>query len=288
MTHSFHRTRAILIAAVFILRKQPNLLWFPALAIMGIFAALLTGLVLMLLMGSASQLHFLTADDSPQRMQTVISMLVAFTIQAISVLSSIALSYAAMESLSGREWTLSEALYRSKVRFKVALQFALMNWFVGLLHRWNRASRAAKGPGLLHITWRAASYLAIPVITREGCEGFHAIRRSYQLVAQTWRESTIGTLVLKGLWLPLLAVVILPIGLLAAFEIEQDAIIFAVIATTFAVAGLGALIIQVIEAIYRAALYIFATEGIIPENYQCEELAELWSAKPKDVRSHGP
>jgi len=47
---------------------------------------------------------------------------------------------------------------------------------------------------------------------------------------------------------------------------------------TAAVGVIGAL-----EAIYRAALYVFASEGVVPEPFGGPEIDAIWQVKPADA-----
>ncbi|MND03052.1 hypothetical protein D3C83_226860 [compost metagenome] len=53
-----------------------------------------------------------------------------------------------------------------------------------------------------------------------------------------------------------------------------------------AAAAIG--VIGALEAIYRSALYVFASEGVVPASFAAPELDEIWRVKPADPSPSEP
>jgi hypothetical protein len=54
----------------------------------------------------------------------------------------------------------------------------------------------------------------------------------------------------------------------------------AIVLPAFALVLLG-VVLQTLDTIYRCALYVFATEGVVPEPFDDPDLHEIWCARPE-------
>ena len=104
--------------------------------------------------------------------------------------------------------------------------------------------------------------------------GLTSLKRSSDLFRRTWGEtalSEVGVRVLTAhLSIILLLIAVVVIELLGDGLGMMIVLLLAV--------GLFA-IVGALEAIYRAALYVFAAEGVIPEPFSGPELNDIWRAK---------
>ncbi|MCA9688739.1 MAG: hypothetical protein KC636_03970 [Myxococcales bacterium] len=282
---SWQRTVAILKATAVTVRQHPRLLWFPMLGVACIFATLVAALVLSALFSAIlgdpvlacmGVFDALDGGDVELRGNGVIGLATLYGVHVITVFTGVALTHAATEAMSERPWSVERSLDHARARLHSILGYAVAAWLAGVVLGRRRKRR---GPGLLRFAWRAATYLVLPVISREGKGPVEAIQRSARLVRDTWQESLMGYLTLRWVWVPFVFVLVIPVALLAILEIEEPALVFAVLCTSFAGAGVLALFLYTVEVIYRAALYIFATEGVVPEPYDCDELHCLWSVR---------
>ena len=117
---------------------------------------------------------------------------------------------------------------------------------------------------LLRGAWSVFTYLVIPVLVIEGVGPIEAIKRSAALLRKTWGEQLVSRfgfdlmVIIVGLPIVLVAVAI-------GIVIPQPAGL--IIAVAFGVVALGALILvtAALKAIYVAALYEYATDGVLPD-----------------------
>jgi hypothetical protein len=197
--------------------------------------------------------------------------------QLVATAGAVALTHAALESLAGRAWTFGGALARLRERRGKVVGYAILQATVGgwlARRRRGREGVGRVGRKLVGTAWWAATYLAIPVITREGKGPLEAVERSTRLLRGTWKETFLGRLGIGWVW----SVAGLGSALLVALVLVaggRPSPLVVVLLPALLLGGVG-LLLHTLDVIYRAALYTFATEGVIPEPFDAEELQEIW------------
>ena len=301
---TIRRSRAILRAAFKALRANPRLAWFPVLSALGMVALLLSGAAIVgvgtLVAGeSVAQLGPLWAmlgDPNPDAETAVVRAMsiggIVFYVghNLLMIAVGVAMTHASLEALAGRPWTVRGSLRVASRRRRSIATFAIIQATVGhLLGMGGRRGRGGgrRSPGLLsrlaQFAWWAATYLVLPVIAREGRSGVGAIERSAKLLRETWKETLIARLALGWLWTPAVILAAIPAVTCVAVGLRQPAVLMA--AVLIPLLGLVAfgLLIHTLEGIYRAALYSYATEGVVPAVFDDDELDEIW-----EVRGQSP
>jgi hypothetical protein len=105
--------------------------------------------------------------------------------------------------------------------------------------------------------------------------GIPSLRRSGELFRRTWGETALSEVGVRAVAVHLVIVLaIVAVLLLRVFGSSLFAVLVVLAVITCAVGVLGAL-----EAIYRAALYVFAAEGVVPEPFGGPELEDIWQVK---------
>lgn len=137
---------------------------------------------------------------------------------------------------------------------------------------------------MIGTAWSLATYLAIPVMVQERRDGVPSLRRSGALFRRTWGEtllSEVGIRVFTGrVTIALVVAALVLIKLLAGSPLA----LLLVMALSSALIG----VVGALEAIYRAALYVFASEGVVPEPFSGPELDAIWHVKTADPPGPGP
>jgi uncharacterized membrane protein YesL len=284
MSPTLDRTRAILQAAVLTLRRHPRLLWFPVLSAVGTFA-----IVIVLL--AASLAFEAVGHGSVTRGRVVGGMTLWYGVTFVTTMSAVALARATLDAMAGRAWTLSGSFTHAWSRLPSVAAFALVQTGVTRIIQRMRGGRGHRRRGfvsrtsaaMLDLAWWGTSYLAIPVLARENLGPLSTLSRSARLFRETWKESFVGRLALGWLWLPVALVVAIPIGLCVLLDVEDGAIVAIAIGIPLTLCGLAALLVRTLDTIYRTALYVFATEGVVPEPFDDPDLHEIWKVKPASV-----
>ena len=242
-----------------VLRDDRSLLLFPIISVPAAIAA--TAIV----MGPGIALY--SADHQE-------AILIAFGVVALYVLTFVALFFhvalaaAASTGLAGGDSTVSEGISAARQRFGVIAAWALVQTIVGLII--SAIQNAGGGDsvvgrilgGLVSFAWSAATFFVIPIIALEGLGPKDAFKRSVSILRERWGEGVVGTASASGIvmLIALLPIVVLGMAGYSLVNSGNDA----AGATLLVVAGIvfvaAVLIGGTVNAIFRVALYRFATE----------------------------
>ncbi len=141
---------------------------------------------------------------------------------------------------------------------------------------------------LIGITWSIAALFVIPVIVTEEVSNrnpFTYLKKSSSIIVKTWGESLIGYVGLGMLnFIAFICSFIVVIGLnIFAFTViggQLGSTLAITISTIWIILFIASMyIVSVAEKIYRGALYLYASEGLIPEQYSPELMKTAWKSK---------
>ena len=285
---TIRRSRSILRAAARTLQANPRLVWFAVLS--AVVSAIVVGIggAIAWLGNHPDAWMSVLADPPPEatksRSMIVFGLATWFGTHLVAPFFAVALARATLDAMATRPWNVPDALRGAGDRITTIATYAVLNASVGgLLSRIGGGKRGrGRGPAsratakVLGLGWWAATYLVVPVIAREPRSGFAAVGRSASLLRETWREAFIGRLVLGWLWAPAFVIAALPFVLCLVLEIEHAGVFaLAIVLPAFALVLLG-VVLQTLDTIYRCALYVYATEGVVPEPFDDPDLHEIW------------
>ena len=137
---------------------------------------------------------------------------------------------------------------------------------------------------LIGIAWSVASIFVIPVIIREekSASPLKLLKTSALMLKRTWGESVIGFLGIGSVFvigllalIPLFIVVMIVVGqgILGLWFLIVMLLLFFISMLAFYCLW------SAIDHIYRCALYVYATEGVIPGPYDEEMMNTCWKVK---------
>jgi hypothetical protein len=218
------------------------------------------------------------ATDTSTRIRAGIAstVFVGYGVGLVAMICSVGLARAAMEAMAGREFTVRDQLRHAFRRLPaIATVFVLGTWIRGRM-KGGKGGRRGLAKAFLEMAWWAVSYLVVPVLAREDKGGFESLFRSAKLFRDTWKEAFIGRVAVGWLTLPFLGLVGLSIGGCVWLGVEDPRILLVAIAIPITVGGLGALLLTTLDTVYRTALYVFATEGVVPEPFDDPALHDIW------------
>lgn len=291
---SARRAWAILRAAWHTVARNPRLLWFTALisfaslVVTGI-AGLLATLGIEAATWSTAQ-GFAPGETAVQwRAGIGFGLVTWFGSALVMPFFGVALADATLEALASRPFGVRASLGRAAQRVGSIATYAVLDASVGaMLSRMRGGGRRGRGghplfAKVLGVGWWFATYLVLPVLAREPAGGVGAVGRSAGLMRQTWKEAFVGRLLLRWAAVPLVVVGIAGFAVLMAVGITPTSQpLWFGIAAVFAV-SLGMVLVAVartLDAVYRCALYVFATEGVVPEPFDDPALHEIWATRP--------
>lgn len=133
--------------------------------------------------------------------------------------------------------------------------------------------------GFLGAAWAVSSYFVVPVLVSEKIGPISAVKRSVSVIKKTWGESlvsVVGLSILSGIAVFIavgiffLAIVLVEISPVVAISLGIAAIGFGI---------LSSLVFTTLGAILKAALYIYAVDGKIPDQFDDRFVAGAFSKK---------
>jgi len=193
-----------------------------------------------------------------------------------------ALVSCALIRLRGGDPTIGDGLRAAAKCLPAILGWSLLSAIVGMVIQSIEERVGILGRfivGFIGIAWAIASYFVIPVIVTENVGPIQALKRSAAIIKKTWGETLTAQVGLS--------VLVFAAGLVTAALMAGGG---AVMATSPALGGslmaLGfiwiftAVVIgATLHAILTAALYLYAADGKVPQNFDNELLQNAFTRK---------
>lgn len=249
-----------------VLRRHPRLMWFP---ILSLFAAIAAIAVLAPVLAPLDE--------------WVAVLIFVFALHVVHIFFAVGLTNEALRALRGEPTiSIGGGLGAACEHLPSIASFAAVTGSIGFVlelmgrsrHPALRFARAVFGTG-----WSLVTYLAIPVMVQERRGGIPSLRRSGDLFRRTWGETTLSEVGLRVFTQYLMfLLLIVAILLIHIFGDESLLAIFLILGLV----GAAIALIGSLEAIYRAALYVFASEGVVPEPFAGADLDAIWRVKPSE------
>lgn len=268
------RTWSLMSACWQILKKDKEMLVFP----------LISGLCCLLLLASfALPLYFTgawqppTSDAETSRQVMYYGMLFLFYVcnYFVVIFFNCAIVACATIRMGGGDPTVGDGFRAAASRLPVIFGWALVSATVGLVLRIIEERSRKVGrivAGLLGMAWTLVSFLVVPILVVENKAPLAALKESTQLLKKTWGEQLVGNfsfgLLFFLLGIPAYALIVLGIfggGGATAIPCIGLAVVYLITL---------ALVQSALQAIFQAAIYLYARNGQVPEGFQAEFLSE--------------
>ncbi len=245
-----------------VLQADKELMVFPLISSIGVVIVTLTFIFPMALAG-----FFDTAFRGGGELAAFLAVFLYYIVQyTVIFFANTALVGAAMIRLRGGDPTVRDGLSIAGSRFFTILGYALISATVGMIFR-AIAERGGLGRIIVSIVgfvWNVGTFLVVPVLAVENVGPVEAIKRSVQLLKQTWGEQIAGNLGL-GAFFGLVMFGWILLGVAAIFLVATglQSTALAIVAAVVFLLGLVliGLVHSTLNGIFTAAVYQFATEG---------------------------
>lgn len=195
-----------------------------------------------------------------------------FLIYFVIIFFNSALVSVAIIKLKGGSPTLGDGIKIASGHIKAIIGYALISSTVGIILRWAQEKLGIFGKiftFLSSFAWNLVTFLVIPILVTEGIGPIEAVKRSSHLLKKTWGEQLIGNIgigLLFGLLVFGLLILFLPLAIYTSTESMH--IVTISLGVIFGIVVLMLIITaSTLNTIYTAALYRYASEGIISENF---------------------
>lgn len=223
------------------------------------------------------------------------ALVVAFYLAIMFVMTfmNVALYSEILHAFNGRRVSLTRGITFAASKLQAIVVWSLLSGIVGGLIRQLEESVGGVGRWILAfigVSWSVASVFAVPVIIREEKQSNPAVflKLSGSLVKKTWGESVLGLAGIGALSLIAIAGTFLIGTLLTIFSGTQffweyfgPYMVMGFTTTALlclAIAYLSALL----NDVYVCGLYIYAAEGVVPEEFDEGLFAKAWNVKAED------
>jgi Family of unknown function (DUF6159) len=212
----------------------------------------------------------------------------AYLLVALGIFCSVALSACAARALEGHDTTVAEGFAAARARGGAILAWAGVQLVVGaLISALQALLREGAGQlissivgGLANLAWTVATFFVIPTIALEGLGPRAALKRSTHVIRERWGEGVTGSAAVGGI---VFLAGILPGGALIALGIAvssaSSALAVLLIVVGAIVVVVAVLLQTTIMAVFKVALFRFATEDRVLGGFGRTELETAFRPK---------
>ncbi len=262
----FERSWSVAKASMDVVRKDPELLAFPALS--GILSI---GYALIMLVPTVFA-HWLDGGGHTFGiLQWLASLATYFGFAFFATFANVCVIHTTRTRLQGGDATFGDSVSFAMSRLPQIVGWALLSASVGLLLRMLESSgRRAGGAGRIFVSivhgilgaaWAVVTLFVVPAMVYEGVGPFAALGRSTEILKRTWGESLVRH---YGMGL-LTFLAVLP-GVLLCFLGVASASMSGILAIVLLVVGgiwigLAIFMSGLLNSVYNTALYHYATQG---------------------------
>ena len=262
-----------------VVRADRSLLVFPVLsAACGLVAALV-------FFGAGAGIYAATNATAAAVPFVVIGL---YVLTYLAIYFGVALTACATRALDGEDTTVAEGLAAARERRGVIASWAGVQLVVGALISMLQALlRESAGGlvssifgGLANFAWTVASFFVVPIIALEGLGPKAALERSGSIIKQHWGEGATGAISIGGLVMLVGFLPAVGLGVLAAVAAPSSvplAVALGVLAVVVLV--VAALVQTAMMAVFKVALFRFATEQLVLGGFSQTDLEEAFATK---------
>jgi len=219
-----------------------------------------------------------------------------FVSMFLATFSNVAFYHEIMLALNGHAVSIRRGFRFAASRWQGILLWSLFAGLVGYIINAIQERIGFLGrilTGLLGFVWSTACIFIIPTLVRnrENSHPMALLRSSVGTLRRTWGETVVGFVgiqfisflsmstmiigILLVLGIPMVVLSNASPGINSHLFFYQAAILVIAAVVAAAISCLGGLL----NAVYRCALYIYATEGVVPGTFDQELLDSAWRVK---------
>lgn len=191
-----------------------------------------------------------------------------------------------LNALNGRPVSVSAGLRVALARWKAILAWSLFTGAVGIVIRTLEERMSFVGRlilGYVGMAWSVATVFVVPVIVREqdGANPVQLVKVSAGALRRTWGESLIGYLGLQvgaGI-LFMFSLLFLGLGIYLSYALLSLWLAGIIGGLWLACVFAFAYACTVADLVYRGALFVYATEGVVPGPFDQAQMDMAWKVK---------
>jgi hypothetical protein len=268
-----------------VLKSEKGLLWMPVLSFIGsVIVVGIFGLAVWATLGKDTGV-----GGDPEYSTNVVTWVLGFcTYVGVALVQTFflaALCAGANERLQGRDTNLGSALGVAQSRLHRILPWAVVSATVSIIIEAIEERLGFLGRiigAFIGAAWNVVTFLTVPIIVFEDLGPINALKRSGQLLKQTWGENLmaqigLGLIVLIA-FLP--GILVIALGIMAGDVLVMIPLI--VIAAVYM--AVAASIVSALSGIYRTALYRYAVDGQVPDAFASNDMEHAFGQRKGESR----
>jgi len=208
-----------------------------------------------------------------------------FTSMFLATFCNVAFYHEIMQALNGQAVSIRRGFEFAKMRWRAILMWSLFAGLVGYLIQTIEQRVGFLGKiiaGFIGFAWSVACIFIIPTLVRdtETTNPLKLLRHSAGTLKRTWGELVVGFAGLGVATFFIVFPIIICAGIIGAFSPHFVVLVpLFIFAMVFIMVFPVSWITNVVNSVYRCALFIYATEGVIPEPFDKELLDSAWKVK---------
>ena len=273
----FSNTIALAKVSWRVLRKDRELLLIPVLSFLASIAVL--ALIWLPTLSAIDTSTLAGESEDPGAVLLVVGIITAMALSVISVFFNGALVAGAHERLSGGDPTVRSAVGRAFSRLPGLLPWAILTGTVGLILQAARERAGWLGRfvvNMVGMAWQTATFLVVPAIVIDDHGAVSGLKASAALLKRTWGEN-IAARVGFGL-LGLVAIIPAVLVVVATGALGGAALVLGILVAVPYLA-LVVVVLTALNAVFQTALYLYATTGSVPTEFDDSNLQASFSIR---------
>jgi hypothetical protein len=294
-SHTFRRSWQLFRSSLQILARHRKLLIFPAVTLCCLLVITLFFLAPVVLFPTghawnqpehwqalAARLGDTTAVDAHTqhwhpKTATCLYLAVIYLVSMVcATFFNVAFYNEIIKALAGQQVSIRAGLAFASRRIRAILMWSLLAGVVGLIiraleERFGFIGRFAMR--FIGMVWSVAAVFVIPVMIREPVTNpFTLLKNSAATLRKTWGEALIGYVgITFGVWIVLAGSFVFFVGVICLSVLLKQPVLILPAGVLWLLAIIAFLyVVSIANDIYRCALYVYASEGVVPEPYTAE------------------
>ncbi|OGT43814.1 MAG: hypothetical protein A3F13_01530 [Gammaproteobacteria bacterium RIFCSPHIGHO2_12_FULL_40_19] len=259
-----------------ILKQKKSLILFPILSTVIVLAVFITGLTPLFKIEAIAWTNPSAVNKTTVVIFYFIFLALFFIAHLFTTLFNVGLTDCIIKHLKNEPYTIGAAFKRMFFRFpRIYLWVSLMTSFgvfVRIVEYWSDhwpSSKTATDT-LAGLPWLVATFLVTPILTIENINPWRAIKRSAQLVKNTWGAPITSNIAIGKITVPLKIIAFLPVLIMLLIGGKTKLLIGSII-TSLLFFSIGT-VASAIHCTLTSALYLYANTVNISPNYDAELL----------------
>jgi hypothetical protein len=204
----------------------------------------------------------------------------------VATFCAVAFNSEILEALAGRPVSIRHGVRIACARWKSILLWSLLAGVVGLVIRALEERLSFVGrlvTGLIGLAWSVAAIFAVPILVREESTSnpIKILTRSAETIRKTWGEALVGYVGVRGANVVFALASILfwvAVGV-AAYVISSPWVLLIGAAAWLPCLIAYSYLAGIASKVYLCALYVYASEGVVPSAYDESMMSMAWKTK---------